>query len=88
MLEHDYAKVNIYTVLTEDEEKELESYWLPFQKAHDLYMDGNFKGSHKILKSLKSKYFQQTNEVFIHRCEALMKNPPANWEGIFTFTKK
>ena len=82
------SSVNIYTVLTEDEEKELESYWLPFQKAHDLYMDGNFKGSHKILKGLKSKYFQQTNEVFIHRCEALMKNPPANWEGIFTFTKK
>ncbi len=56
-----------------------------FQAALQEYFKGDFKTALQKFSRLRG---DQVSEVFLRRCEQLIKYPPKNWQGIHKFTTK
>ncbi|HAU39527.1 TPA: hypothetical protein DCW56_01165 [Candidatus Peregrinibacteria bacterium] len=60
-----------------------------FNKAVDLYRAGSFAESKSLLeKLLKEVGHDGPTETYITRINDLLKNPPKEWTGVWTFTEK
>ena len=64
-----------------------------FELALSYYNTANFEKA--LLGFNKSTAFEEGKElgvtpssIYISRCEYLLKNPPDNWDGIWTLTEK
>ncbi len=84
-----HEPVEICTPMWEDERKERESEINKFLAARQDYTNGNFASSFEKFYKL---YEQHPNSVlyalYTERTEQLKQNPPENWNGVWTFTKK
>ena len=56
-----------------------------FEKALQLYFAGDFTAALKIFDTLSD---DPPARIFAERCRWLLDNPPANWDGCWTFTEK
>ena len=56
-----------------------------FEKGLQLYFSGDFSAARKTFAGLNE---DPPAQIFAERCRWLMDNPPANWDGCWTFTEK
>jgi adenylate cyclase len=69
----------------EEEQEFIHAYEFAFKQ----YEKGEFEDALKLFKECRTiKPGNQSVEVFIHRCESLLKSPPAEWDGTFEMTHK
>ena len=54
----------------------------------ELYRNSNFYRAKEIFEKLFNETRDKLYEVYINRCEYLLKNPPKNFDGVWTFTTK
>lgn len=63
-----------------------------YQKIHDAqtkYYEGNFVQALKEFESLKdNQYNYHIVNMYIDRCDYLIKNPPVDWDGVETWNTK
>lgn len=74
------AKANDFKALKSDHDKMIKAY-----------RDGDFKDAKKLATSCKRKELfglSDAYEVYIDRCNDLIKNPPKQWDGVFVATSK
>ena len=82
--------VTIYTpkirnILTQEEENLYTRYHL----AQQLYYKGSFQEALENFQQIKDgKYIPYLINLYIQRCENLIKNPPTNWDGVETWKTK
>lgn len=77
--------IDIYEPLTEFDAAELDVY----HKALTFYLEGDFAKAATVFHTLKSNNRDNTlYKLYVERCESLKKNPPADWQGVFTHTTK
>jgi len=65
-------------------QQEFETY----NKALQLYRDSNFKEAKKVFELLYNNTKVFVYSLYKDRCEYFIKNPPANFDGVWTFTTK
>ena len=82
--------VAIYTPkLKNDLTKKEETFYKQYHTAQDLYYKGDFSKAHDKFLHLKNKdYVPFLINLYIERCENLIKNPPTNWDGVETWKTK
>jgi len=56
-----------------------------FEKGLQLYFAGDFAAALKVFLTLAD---DPPAQVFAKRCQWLLDNPPAQWDGCWTFTEK
>ena len=56
-----------------------------FENALQLYFSGDFAGALAVFSAIAD---DQPAKVFVKRCLYLLDNPPADWDGCWTFTEK
>jgi len=56
-----------------------------FEKGLQLYFNGDFPAASAIFAGLPE---DPPSRVFARRCRHLLENPPADWDGVWTFTEK
>jgi len=56
-----------------------------FDSALQLYFNGDFAAAQMTFAELKD---DPPAQIFAERCRWLLDNPPANWDGCWTFTEK
>jgi adenylate cyclase len=56
--------------------------------ALELYRNSNFYRAKQIFEKLFDETRDKLYEVYLNRCEYLLKNPPQNFDGVWTFTTK
>ena len=81
--------VKIYEVLeagqpSEQKLKELQSY----EQAHNLYTKGEFKAALLEFQILSDKYDKYLYQLYIERCEYLLRAKTKDFDGVFEFTTK
>lgn len=82
--------VAIYTpklknILTQEEEK----FYTQYHLAQQLYYIGDFQEAHEKFQDLRDRtYSPYLINLYIQRCENLIKNPPTNWDGVETWKTK
>lgn len=81
--------VKIYEVLSaskpsEQKEKELKEY----DKAHDLYIRGNFNEAKSAFEELYNTYEKYLYKLYKHRCEYLEKENIKEFDGVYEFKTK
>lgn len=59
-----------------------------YQKALDLYCDGNFRDAKQHFLALKQKSALKIYDIYIERSSIFEKNPPKDFDGIFDHTSK
>ncbi len=60
-----------------------------FEKGLNLYMNGNWKeAANRFAKCLEIRPDDGPSQEFIKRCRKFIKNPPRNWNGIYTMESK
>ena len=82
--------VAIYTpklknTLAQEEEK----FYVNYHIAQQLYYKGDFKEAHEKFQHLRDRtYSPYLINLYIGRCDNLIKNPPTNWDGVETWKTK
>lgn len=56
-----------------------------FEQALQLYFTGDFAGALQAFAALND---DPPSQIFAKRCRWLLENPPADWDGCWTFTEK
>lgn len=59
-----------------------------FQQAWQQYHEGDFAAAKKKFERLAQEYQDPVSQVFAERCEELLKNKPAHWDGVFVMASK
>jgi len=60
-----------------------------YQHALDLYLTGEFDSALDAFHRLQSTYTERKiYDIYTERCEELIKEPPAEWQGVFVHTSK
>ena len=81
--------VHIYTPLTAREAAQRETELIALAAARALYTAGDFSAARKAFATLGAAHPQcQIHAEYARRCAALHTNPPAQWDGVWTFSKK
>jgi len=77
----------IFEVIGEKEEGSavLSAKLAMFEKGVQLYFAGKFSPALDVFTTLAD---DPPSRVFAHRCRYLLDNPPADWDGCWTFTEK
>ena len=84
-----HEPVKIYEVLSTgitslEKKYELEQY----NKAHQEYVNANFKDAKNLFELLFSKYDKYLYKLYQERCEHLITKDIKNFDGVFEFTTK
>ncbi|MGE4294515.1 MAG: CHASE2 domain-containing protein [Campylobacterales bacterium] len=84
-----HEPVAIFEVMGFGEAKgELEAEIAAYNEALEAYRASDFAGALERFKALNAKNACHLYELYIERCEHLIENPPADFDGVFTFTTK
>lgn len=60
-----------------------------YQEALALYLTGEFESALNKFNVLQSAFTERKiYDIYIERCEELIKEPPAEWQGVFVHTSK
>jgi hypothetical protein len=82
------AAVYLYEIYMKFQEEE-QGFIHAYESAFKQYEKGEFEDALKLFKECHiMKPGNRSVEVFIHRCESLLKSPPAEWDGTFEMTHK
>ncbi|WP_233579689.1 adenylate/guanylate cyclase domain-containing protein [Legionella septentrionalis] len=74
----------IYELVTAEDTTNLDKHKQEFAEAFANYQKGNWKKSLQLFRQLTPAYpGDKLSEVYISRCEALLKTSPGEWDGIF-----
>jgi adenylate cyclase len=81
--------VKIYEVIangraTDEKYAEIKAY----EKAHKLYIDGDFQTAQTLFETLFTKYNKYLYKLYKERCLELIKLSPEKFDGVFEFTTK
>lgn len=71
-----------------DPTKEQQEEFTVYQTALDLYRNSKFVDALDLFKQLEDRNSQYIYRMYIERCEHLIKEPPENFDGVYTFTTK
>ena len=102
--QNDYLFINVDTVRVKGKDlpvaiylprlkssltKKEETFYKQYHTAQDLYYKGDFnKSLEKFLHLKDHKGIPYLINLYIERCENLIKNPPTNWDGVETWKTK
>jgi adenylate cyclase len=79
--------VSVYTPIAPGEEKTRARELADWRDACDLYLAGNFAECREILRVLEIRFPEsKLYSVYRERTEQLLKTPPSDWNGVWTFT--
>ena len=80
--------IEIFTPLSTGEIKSAANDW--WHEARMKYVKGEFKEAMQAFKALSIKHasYKAGCEIFMKRCEALIKEMPQNWDGVWSFDTK
>lgn len=59
-----------------------------YEEALQLYKSGDFVLAHEKFTALVTMFETKLYALYLERCAHYMKNPPENFDGVFTFTSK
>jgi len=81
--------IGICTPITAEEAEERSTELADFALAREVYVLGDFAKATKSFAVLKAAYPDVLlYSIYSERCENLLQDPPEDWNGVWTFTKK
>ena len=59
-----------------------------YSEALQIYRKGDFTEAYTIFKEIVSEFGDKSSEVMCERCELMIKEPPADWKGVWKMDSK
>ncbi|KAB1443734.1 CHASE2 domain-containing protein [Pseudodesulfovibrio senegalensis] len=83
------SAVTVYTVATTSQAQKRAEEFEMYQQALNAYHEGNFEHAESIFRQLTDRFSDcRLYTLYLERCKGLQRNPPLEWDGIFTHTEK
>lgn len=77
--------VTVYTPMSAQDFKANEELYVEFDKARILFKDGKFKEAQQAFNKISN---DGPSTKYAEKCEALINNPPKDWDGVIKATEK
>ncbi len=78
--------VVVYEPMTHDLWRQNEPLFTAFDRAYALFEAGDFAGARALFEPLRDR--DPVSLSYQKKCDALLKNPPDRWDGIWVMTEK